>query len=374
MQRLTYLDNLRTACMLLGVFVHTLTLGEFGRLGLIVDVSSKFRMATFFAISGFFAAMLLHRRGVSGLLRNRLQALALPLAAGLVILNPLALWLVFHFHTREAAPASGWAEVSRATFGDQAAFALMNWHLHLWFLISLLLFVLATPLLAPLLRRAGESRAAARLAAFRGGLFVPLALALGVAAWTVLALVALRIAGRFMPDYWLLRASLMYLPFFALGLLLFASPALWDRVRRADAPLLACIVILALAERLAPLPDVLSALLSQIGTALLRCWICFALLGLFARFFDRSTPLAAALSRSIYTIYLFHYLIIYGFATFYAAVLPIDAAAFWVIALATILAGYLLHILVIEKIPLLGFVFNGKPIGDRFFSHPVRVL
>ncbi len=51
-----------------------------------------FRLPLFFAMSGFFLALLLSKRGLSETARNRTLRIALPLVAGLLILVPLMIW------------------------------------------------------------------------------------------------------------------------------------------------------------------------------------------------------------------------------------------------------------------------------------------
>jgi peptidoglycan/LPS O-acetylase OafA/YrhL len=48
-----------------------------------------FRMSLFFAISGFFARLLLVRLGVSGFVKNRLRRIALPFVTAMVVVMPL---------------------------------------------------------------------------------------------------------------------------------------------------------------------------------------------------------------------------------------------------------------------------------------------
>jgi len=94
--RLHHLDALRSFCMLFGILVHTGTLAP----GLAVsqavfDISENFRMATFFVISGFFGVLLLDRRGARSFLGHRAQGLAIPFLAGVMLLNPVTLWLIY---------------------------------------------------------------------------------------------------------------------------------------------------------------------------------------------------------------------------------------------------------------------------------------
>lgn len=103
--------------MLLGIVLHA-TLAyigipwpgrddhQLGNFGLLVPVIHGFRMPLFFLLSGFFTALLFQRRGLDGLIRNRLQRIALPLIIGCATIVP-AVWGVLiisdMFHPKPAA-------------------------------------------------------------------------------------------------------------------------------------------------------------------------------------------------------------------------------------------------------------------------------
>ena len=100
------LDALRAAAMLLGIVLHAAlflvpdawpVLDKRASEALpyddIVNVIHGFRMPVFFLLSGFFTAMLWQRRGLRGLLRQRLQRVGLPLAVGCVTIIPLSSWV-----------------------------------------------------------------------------------------------------------------------------------------------------------------------------------------------------------------------------------------------------------------------------------------
>src|SRR5690606_33122190 len=91
--RLHYMDNLRAIIMTLGVFFHaalayspSLHSVWFSAdqvnspiMDHLVAFTHQFRMPLFFAIAGFFAALLVERRGVGSMLRNRSLRVLLPL-------------------------------------------------------------------------------------------------------------------------------------------------------------------------------------------------------------------------------------------------------------------------------------------------------
>jgi uncharacterized membrane protein len=53
----------------------------------------SFRLELFFIMAGFFARLLILRRGTAGFVRNRIQRILMPLAAGWFILYPLLVYL-----------------------------------------------------------------------------------------------------------------------------------------------------------------------------------------------------------------------------------------------------------------------------------------
>ncbi|MFN3847699.1 MAG: acyltransferase family protein [Paracoccaceae bacterium] len=146
MNRLHYLDHLRAFAMLTGVFVHVTTLAHFGWLEFFATASDHFRMGTFFAVSGFFAGMILARRSVGTFLVSRLQNLGIPLMFGLFILNPVTLLMIYNWRGGSAGLGQ-LGELILLSFGPQSEVqGHFVWHLHLWFLVSLLCYSCVAPL------------------------------------------------------------------------------------------------------------------------------------------------------------------------------------------------------------------------------------
>lgn len=363
--RLVYLDNLRAGAMILGIFVHTTTLTEFGPLRGVALVSDFFRMAAFFLVSGYLSVLLLAQRDTAAYLRHRLIALLVPLVAGLVLLNPLTLWLVARHHNDLAALGVGFREVMAvALAGGRGLEGQFVWHLHLWFLISLSVYVL----LAPALSRALQAPAVGRgLDATLGRLpawAVAPALALATAAAVAGARILVKLAvDPVLGDVWLIRVTLAYLPFFVLGMLLFLRGREWACVHRIDPVTLGLGIGLYLGARAlaeAGGPQALADLGRILATALIRCGIIFALLWLFRALFDRPGAASRLVSESIYSVYLFHYLAIYAVATLLGLGRTGSAAEFFAIAGLVLALTLALHLGAIAQSPLLRFLFNGK--------------
>ncbi len=150
--RVHALDNLRALAMFTGVLFHSALAhspmmerfypaadrAQSPVIDILIWLPHQFRMPLFFAISGYFAALLLERGGFAGLLRNRLRRVAVPFIllwpsthlfmawsteyAAAVVAHPSQVLQFIH-----AAQAQGVA-VSRLTTN------------HLWFLYYLLYF------------------------------------------------------------------------------------------------------------------------------------------------------------------------------------------------------------------------------------------
>lgn len=136
-QRFHGLDAARAGALLLGIVLHS-TMSFFFMVPA-ADVSQgtgpavtfyvihMFRMTMFFVIAGFFARLVVQRRGLSAFVRDRARRIVVPMVAGWVVLAPMIIALVLWGLTR--------------TFGDAlpgAAEAPQGFPLtHLWFLYYL---------------------------------------------------------------------------------------------------------------------------------------------------------------------------------------------------------------------------------------------
>lgn len=98
------LDALRAFAMLLGIVLHA-SLSFFTSFWIVADRQQSpafgilfsaihgFRMPVFFVMSGFFSAMLLHRRGRGALIKHRFHRVFLPLLLGMVTFVPATNWI-----------------------------------------------------------------------------------------------------------------------------------------------------------------------------------------------------------------------------------------------------------------------------------------
>jgi peptidoglycan/LPS O-acetylase OafA/YrhL len=155
--RLHALDAVRAGALLLGVFFHATVSFLEPRIWLVGDVSTSpamnvtfyvlhiFRMTVFFLIAGFFARMLLERRGVGGFIRDRAKRILTPLVAfwPLIFVSIIAV-TIWAFLQANPDVASGKAPAPPPPPPMSAQTFPLT---HLWFLYVLLIFYAAALLL-----------------------------------------------------------------------------------------------------------------------------------------------------------------------------------------------------------------------------------
>lgn len=149
--RVHYLDNLRALAMLAGVLfhaalaysplMHNYWLTADRRQSAWVDGAvwflHLFRMPLFFTIAGYFAARLVSRRGVAGMLRNRMTRVLLPLA----VFWPLSTGAIDWLTRRATASVLHPSPLLDLLRRNELPAMPPGWA-HLWFLSYLMLFYL----------------------------------------------------------------------------------------------------------------------------------------------------------------------------------------------------------------------------------------
>ncbi len=306
-QRLHHLDALRASTMLLLVPVHASSLlsanGHEGAWAVAIYwFVHVFRLPLFFAMSGFFLALLLSKRGLRQTARNRTLRIALPLAAGLLILVPLMMVA----SERTGIIVAGDGRLSHSSpFVPQLSFL---WFL--WYLLILDGVAMAIYKFAPgVLKRAGAVIKAGLGRPFPGMalLAIPTALAL----WPQASWTASTETTTFVPSPSIL---LYYALFFGLGATLCAHRQLLDAAARNAWRWAACAAAATVPAALlftlhnspgyGSRPGVHGATLLIYALA---TWASLlALIGLATRYLHRSNPRLRYLADASYWIYLSH--------------------------------------------------------------------
>jgi peptidoglycan/LPS O-acetylase OafA/YrhL len=320
LQRYHSLDALRAAMMLLGLVLHSgasyirgpviwmwpyrdpQTSVSFNFLLALIHL---FRMPVFFVMAGFFAALLYHRDGPAGFVRNRVKRVLLPLVTFWPIIMPLTV-LGFVFAARQVAGPSAWDSVSNLPPLQRPVFG------HLWFLYDLLLFYAAALLIVPAVSRLSVrvrqygADAFRTITTRRWGLLV----LAGVTTITVLPMErpTIETSAALIPPARVLAA---YGVFFGFGWLLFSHRDLVDSfaVRwrstfaAGTAATLGYIAVLIAGRSLDPMWWHVSGVI--VGAV--AVWLLiFGITGAFVRYLSIPRPVVRYISDASYWMYLLH--------------------------------------------------------------------
>ena len=367
-ERFFHLDALRAALMFWGILVHASTVEHSKIFRAIAEISGLVRMEAFFIISGFLAYMLLKKYGAKVTVRKRLLAIGLPFVTALVLLNPATNYLVYCYHN---PPIPFMDYLAGRGIGDPKG--PMNWHLHLWFLVALFVYSLLAPLLGRAVDavmiashdRTPRSWTLGKLAPLVPGLKF-FTLSLMVCAGCVGARVAFELIKPLLhvEAYYVVRSIGNFLPYYALGMVLFASIELRNIFSKARwfQIILSC-GLLFLSHRAAG-ENAGRVQETAILAAQTYAAICLSslLFWLAAKWVRKESTLARSLSDAAYTVYLFHFLSLYVFAIFLRPLIPQAIPLLIAISVATFAMTLGLHRFVIRRIPVLELLFNGKPL------------
>ena len=312
-------DALRAAMMLLGVLLHSATAySSFPDVWWLKDPHTThvadaliiflhcFRLPVFFVMSGFFAALLVGRRGAQGFLENRAARLGLPFLLGMLFMYPF-LKLASVFAWALGSQPDPWAYL-RAWLA-QGRLERSIEPMHLWFLEVLMWLCLASAALAPRLNRWLSARWLRPLVT---GRLAPLA-------WSAVSFLTLLMSEfgmldtphNFAPNFHIVAA---YAVFFCFGWALYCQRHLLPRLARGGSAELALSLLSGAAAafgiaqqaahreaRLWPL-----FLLTSACCALTAWLVAFGLIRLFLRFASAASPRQRYLSDAAYWLYLFH--------------------------------------------------------------------
>ncbi len=364
------MDALRASTMLLIVPVHAATLlainGHGGAWATAVYwLVHVFRLPLFFAMSGFFLALLLTDKGLHDTARNRTVRIVVPLLVGLVTLVPL---LVF------AAQQTGIAlSLNHSTTGGDPFTFEPSFLWFLWYLLIIDGAAISLHLFAPGFLRAGGKCFGALVGRPVGGIPL-LAFPTVLALWTATNWTADPATDTFVPN---LSVLADYALFFGLGATLYVRRGLVAAAGRRAWRWGACALAATLpAALLFTLHNSSASSLPAVhGAALLiyaiATWTSLiALVGFAERYLNRPRPALRYMADSSYWIYLSHM----------PAMVPIVAlvgttalgtAPQFLLATAGSLAFSLLTYPLFVRYTVIGHVLNGprtRPRRRRPFS------
>ncbi len=345
--RMRYLDSLRGSLMLLGIVLHTSA-----RFGVHRDALAGgwegwtyvggfihlWRMPAFFVVAGFFATMVLSRRGVGQWWTRRVVRLGLPLTFGVLVVNSF-LWPA-KAYTRDDLVGMGFGGV-----WDEYVVPHLGQLAHLWFLVHLLVYCSLLALLTWVARRWTNRPhvrgAAARLVARPWIVAAGLVVVVLGSAW------ALHLQAEVPLDIPGLRADSGFVPYaacFFVGTLLGLAPGsfarLVDRLVWVAIPVALALPALVVGPDPVLVPETWVFAIAFVGSG--WAWT-LVLLAVFKRFADRGGWPTRYLIDASLTVYLVHLPVVFLMAGVVdvPGVGPVEAAL--VTMAATVVISFLIY-------------------------------
>lgn len=376
------LDALRGAMMMLGIVVHAAAMYMAAppphvpilaspptsyAMDLVVDFVHSFRMPVFFVLAGFFAALLVEKRGLWGTYRNRAARILAPFVAGMVTVMPLSLLfmadfiIALRYGSHRILPER--ADLERLARDAQALGAPEGIFLaHLWFLYYLLYFYLLAPACRFLGERVGGSMRARRVLASPAGL----AMLSLVTAATLWPFPGAKVFGEFLFLKPYVPGLLYYGFFFVCGYLLhFQRPFLGELAARVPRHALMAAALFPLAITLSHFEYAAGAapaglrVATVLAHALCTWTFVFLFVGCAQRWFDRESPWALYASQSAYWVFLVHMPVV-AFLTWWLVPYELPAIAnFAVIVVVTTLVCFVSYHYLVQSSWVSVFL-NGK--------------
>lgn len=379
------LDALRGAMMVLGIVLHAAMLylaeppprmpipsdrNNAFVFNLVFDLIHSFRMPCFFVLAGFFGALLVEKRGLMGMARDRVLRVLAPLAAAILFILPVTgllmvdFMLSARFGTHDFIPKL----VAMKTFAlemaakgvpvDKPALA------HLWFLYYLCFFYLLLPPCRWLLQRSPSFEGRLKRGLDSPFMLVPFALWTAATLWPFPGGQVHEGFIYFEPH---LPSLIYYGSFFVFGCLFQRQRGFLAVLARRTglwAVMAAAMFALALwASRLdhaALGADAALHLGAVLANGLCTWTLIYLMMGGALRHFDRESPWIQYLSQSSYWVYLVHLPLVFLAGWW---LLPFDlpsALKFLLVCAFTAIVAFLSFHYAVQKTWVSGFLHGRR--------------
>ena len=356
-KRIHYLDAMRSIMMMLGVVYHsapvfspvegvwfiqsdnTTTLAP-----AIMGFIHIFRMPVFFMISGYFAIFSIQRYGNDLFIKKRLKRILIPLVTTALTVN---------------------LAVSLFLFGQDKGMEFFlhkgGWIDHLWFLIALVIYFLLVYIATEILKKEWLHRAWLWIDRLVKRMDLGIMLFL-LPLLTMFFYILARSLG-FRAFGYNFAVVYEHMPYFLFGLLLFTHPRFLKKI--GDFPLKKSLPLFIVSLGMYmfikkhdchPFCE-FSLNYFKLLTTWIGSFLCF---NLFMKLMNRPSTFMFKLADASYTVYLFHPLFVALFATLLVDAGFGGAVGMFILMALVALASYLMHPLLIERIPLLRLLYNGK--------------
>lgn len=344
---------------MMGVFVHTGTLEPSPIFRGIQFLSSVVRMEAFFIISGFMAYLMLQKYGALVTVKKRFITIGIPFIVTLVLLNPVTNYLIYVHHN---------APISFASYlldgGQENAAGPLVWHLHLWFLVSLLVYGIITPSVPYIIDISAKISLFTKVNLGSNLIFAIICVAVPIACLSSRVVYEYLFERLFVDTgfSFIVRSTLYYFPFFFLGMTLYKFPRLLKTFSNFHPiHLIFSVGILSLSILyFDDLPKLVAETIRLLSKAYIAVSLSSTLFFVFHLFLSKRNPIFRYLSDASYSVYIFHFITIYVIADIFGFVFGEGQLYLFFVVVLTFIVTLLIHHFIIQRIEILRLMFNGK--------------
>lgn len=359
--RYHYMDSARAIFMLLGVFYHTaliysttdiwLVSGE--KLNIFFDYFSYvihlFRMEGFYIVAGFFAAMLIEKKGAKNFLNERLIRLGIPMITIGFTLN----YFMNAWSTATPILTTGWTYFLN---GD--------WLGHLWFLGNLIVYIAITTIF--ILKKKNTLHAIFEFfAQTLNKYFILKFILVCLFFYSVGHIITVNLTDKIF--FIEIPALFKYFPFYLLGYLFYFKRHIFEDIvsyQKLKYHIFLSIAILLFMSKIFIFEKEIFSikLLSFVLEIYLSIILSLSIILVFKsiKLFNNSSKTVRKLSDSSYSIYLLHQPFIVGFFHVFNEQIQNPALGFILISLSTAILAYFLHVYFIQRYQIVSLLFNGS--------------
>lgn len=361
--RIYYMDAMRSILMMLGVVLHSAKVYNPDQSWIIfsdhttdvakylVEIIHKFRMPSFFIISGFFCVLTIKKYKPTKFIYTRLQRILIPLLTTALTLNTIQTLIL---------TSSGWEKFEIINYLETG-----KWVSHLWFLNNLIVYFSLVFICSITIKK--QTRIALNSNASLFSL-IPVEILIFILPVASIAILFLnKIGFPLYTDFFGIFdvfSLLSHLPYFVFGGLLFINRNLLKNFSTINPLIVATITVIFILVRnsayfkLLPYPfnSVLSSYLNILSTWLMVAFVFY----IFYKYTNKKSEAFCFFSEASYTVYLFHHVIIVFVGILLIKIkMPVFPGLFILITVG-IIFPLLIHKLFILKYNYLRYLFNGK--------------
>ncbi len=359
--RYHYMDSARAIFMILGVFYHTaliystsdVWLVRGNELNVFFDYFSYvihlFRMEGFYIVAGFFAALLIEKKGAKGFLQERLIRLGIPM---------LTIGFTLNYFMNE------WSTAAPVQTTGLTYFLNGDWVGHLWFLGNLIVYIAITAIF--LLKKKHTFNAIFNFFDKTSKkYFILKFMIFSFFFYSVGHIVMVYLVGKIF--FIEIPALFKYFPFYLLGYLFYFNQQTLESIvnyQKLKYHIFLSILILLFMSKIFLFQKEVFFIkfLSFVLETYLSIILSLSIILVFKsiKLFNDSSRTVRKLSDASYSIYLLHQPFIVGFFHVFNAQVQNPILGFILISLSTSILAYLLHIYFIQKYQIVSLLFNGS--------------